>query len=86
MIKLSSFDVELKFKFKYAHIVSVIDRPTQSEVSRERERLLTTGGKHCGYTADPKVGTVLNVVHVTCHCTVLTRRPPPADAGVLEMK
>lgn len=35
MIKLSSFDVELKFKLRYAHTASVIDRSTQSVVSRE---------------------------------------------------
>lgn len=35
MIKLSSFDVELKFKFRCAHTVSVIDRSTQSKISRD---------------------------------------------------
>lgn len=47
MIKLSSFDVELKFKFKYAHIASVIDGQTQERgVQRNTDRLLTTGEKH----------------------------------------
>lgn len=49
MIKLSSFDVELKFKFKYAHIASVIDRQTQErgvQRNRDTHRLLTTGEKH----------------------------------------
>lgn len=44
MIKWNSFDVA---EFKYTHIVFVIDRQTQSEMSRETytHRLLTIGEK-----------------------------------------